>query len=220
MTLKTIHLTDSLTHYLQKYSLREPVILKNLREKTSKLSEANLQISPEEGQLLSFFVELIGAKKVLEVGTFTGYSALILALALPTDGKVITCDTNIEWTNIAKQFWKEAGVAHKIELKIGLALDSLQDLINENETATFDFIFLDADKENYPHYYELSLKLLKPNGLIAIDNVLWDGKVADINENDAETTAIRKLNEIVVNDARVINTMIPIADGLTVVRKR
>ena len=179
MSFQTLNLTPQLYDYLQKVSLRESSVLKKLREKTAQLPTYKMQISPEQGQLMALLVELLNAKKTLEIGTYTGYSALVVALALPQDGKVVACDISEEWTNIAKQFWHEATVQNKIQLCLAPALDTLQQLLDEGEAETFDFAFIDADKANYDAYYENSLQLLRRGGLIAIDNVLWSGAVAD-----------------------------------------
>jgi caffeoyl-CoA O-methyltransferase len=220
MSSESINLTPLLYAYLHKMSLREPTILKKLRAETAKLSHYIMQISPEQGQFMALLIELMGAKKTLDIGTFTGYSALVVALALPPQGKVITCDVSVEWTTIAKPFWEKAGVANKIDLKLGPALETLQNLLDNGEANTFDFAFIDADKGNYSEYYDKSLALLRPGGLIAIDNVLWEGKVADVHDHDKKTEAIRALNKKVKQDERVSISMLPIGDGLTLARKR
>jgi caffeoyl-CoA O-methyltransferase len=220
MSSVTTNLTPALYAYLQQYSLREPAVLKKLREKTHLLSMSNMQICPEQGQFMRLLIELIGAKKTLDIGTFTGYSALAVALSLPEDGQVVACDLNVEWTNIAKQFWQEAKVAHKIKLYLAPALNTLQQLIDHHQAGTFDFAFIDADKINYLPYYENSLILLRQGGLIAIDNVLWDGKVADPTIHDPDTQAIRAVNTFLLTDERVNISMLPIGDGLTLAIKR
>lgn len=220
MSTETINLTPQVYAYLQNISLREPEVLKKLREETHRLSMAVMQISPEQGQFMALLIEILGAKKSLDIGTFTGYSALTVALAMPKDGKVITCDVSEEWTSIATKYWQMAGVKNKIELKLAPALDTLQTLLDKGEANTFDFAFIDADKHNYATYYEKALALLRPGGLIAVDNVLWSGDVADPTVNDNETNAIRALNEIIHQDQRVSVSMIPIGDGLTLARKR
>ncbi|EKD71298.1 MAG: O-methyltransferase, family 3 [uncultured bacterium] len=220
MSLETINLTSELYEYLQKKSLREPIVLKALRDETSHLSGARMQISPEQGQFMALLAELIDAKKTLDIGTFTGYSALVVALALPENGKVIACDISKEATDIAKKYWTRAGVDKKIELKLASAVQTLQTLINNGEAGTFDFAFIDADKLNYAVYYEACLTLLRPGGLIAIDNVLWSGRVANPDDTDTDTVALRKLNEDILHDERVTISMIPIGDGLTLARKR
>jgi caffeoyl-CoA O-methyltransferase len=179
-----------------------------------------MQISPEQGQFMALLVELIGARRILEVGTFTGYSALAVALALPPDGRVITCDINEEMTAIARRYWAEAGVADKIDLRLAPAIDTLDELLAEGQAGQFDFAFIDADKTNYLAYYERTLELLRSGGLIAIDNVLWNGAVADPERQDDDTSAIRALNEAVHADDRVSLSLLPISDGLTLARKR
>lgn len=219
MSTESIHLDARLYAYYHKFSLREPQVLKDLRQATHKLSQFRMQISPEQGQFMALLVALLSAKKTLDIGTFTGYSALVVALALPEQGQVIACDTSLEWTTLAQRFWEQAGVAHKIHLKLAPAKDTLSQLIRAGEEASFDFAFIDADKANYSNYYELCLQLLRPGGLIAVDNVLWGGKVADPAVQDAETGAIRALNEHILKDERVTMSMLPIGDGLTLVRK-
>jgi predicted O-methyltransferase YrrM len=220
MSDSTINLTPKLYDYLKKVSLREPEVLVKLREQTRKMSTALMQISPEQGQFMRLLMQLTGAKKTLDIGVFTGYSALSVAMALPADGKVIGCDINGEWTGIAKRFWELAGVAHKIDLRLAPAVETLQGLVDAGEGETFDFAFIDADKVNYMNYYELALKLVRSGGLIAIDNVLWDGHVADSNVNDENTLIIRELNEKVFKDERVDLSLLPLGDGLTLARKK
>lgn len=219
MSNKTIVMTPELNTYLQRCSLREPAILEALRDQTSSMSMSQMQISPEQGQLMAFLVELIGAKKTLEIGVFTGYSALVVALALPEEGRVIACDTNVEWTKIAKQYWEKANVSHKIDLRLAPALETLDQLLEEGGADTFDFAFIDADKMNYTAYYEKCLQLIRKGGLIAIDNVLWSGKVADLSIQDDQTINMRQFNMNLLHDKRVSISLIPIADGLTLVRK-
>jgi caffeoyl-CoA O-methyltransferase len=216
----TLNMTSELYEYYQKISLREPEVLEKLRLQTHKMSMSQMQISPEQGQFMRFLIELMQAKKTLDVGVFTGYSTLCVALALPNDGKVIACDINVEWTKIAKKFWEMAGVANKIELILAPAVETLQNLIEKGESDTFDFIFIDADKANYPIYYEQSLKLVRSGGVIAIDNVLWGGQVADLSINDSHTLMFRELNKKILKDERVMISMLPVGDGLTMARKR
>lgn len=220
MADSTLNLSPSLYRYFQRVSLREPEVLQKLREQTHRMSMSQMQISPEQGQFMALLIELIGAKKTLEIGTFTGYSALSVALALPKDGKLIACDINGEWTKIAKRFWEMAGVADKIDLRLAPAVETLQALLNKGNAGTFDFAFVDADKKNYPQYYELSLQLLRSGGLMAIDNVLWSGAVADPEVQDDNTVVLRELNEKVLKDKRVTMSMVPIGDGVTLVRKK
>ncbi len=216
----TINLNENVYRYLIKNSVRETPVLADLRAETHKLSDSVMQISPEQGQFMALLMQILGAKKTLDIGTFTGYSALAVALALPRDGKVIAFDVSEEWTNIAKQFWKKAGAGEKIELKLGHAAKSLEALIANGEANTFDFAFIDADKANYDNYYELALQLIRPGGVIAVDNVLWSGRVADPDENDESTNSIRNLNTKIFRDERVSISMLPIGDGLTLARKR
>jgi len=217
---KTLSMTDSLYGYLLAASLREPEVLKRLRDETAGHESAHMQIAPEQGQFMGFLVELLGARKTLEIGVYTGYSALWVALSLPLDGRMVACDVNAEWAELARRYWKEAGVADKIDLRIAPALETLDALLAGGEAGTYDFIFIDADKENYGGYYDRSLDLLRPGGLIAIDNVLWDGRVADDDFQDLDTRCIRRLNDALLRDDRITLSMVPIGDGLTLVRKR
>lgn len=201
-------------------SLREPEVLTKLRLETARLPGATMQISPEQGQFMGLLVELLNAKKTLDIGTFTGYSALIVALHLPVNGKVIAFDVNKESTDIAKRYWTEAQVISKIDLRLGEARDHLQQLLDAGGANTFDFAFIDADKRNYLTYYELAFELIRPGGLIAIDNVLWDGKVADPENQEVSTLAIREVNNRLFKDERVTLSLLPIGDGLTLARKR
>jgi predicted O-methyltransferase YrrM len=178
-----------------------------------------MQINPEQAQFMQMLVQILGATKTLEVGVFTGYSALAIALALPPEGKVTACDVNEEWTSIGKEFWEEAGVAHKIDLHIAPAVETLDQLVTGGQQGTYDFAFIDADKTNYDRYYESALVLVRNGGLIALDNVLWHGKVIDPSVNDPDTNAIRSINEKIYGDRRVSLSMIPIGDGLTLARK-
>jgi caffeoyl-CoA O-methyltransferase len=216
---KTIHVTPELYDYLLSVSLREPDVLKELRMETEKLPTRNMQIAPEQGQFMAFLVQLTGAKKTLEMGVYTGYSSLATALALPEDGHIIACDLNKEWTSVAKLFWERAGVAHKIDLRLAPAAETLDSLIELNGSDTFDFIFIDADKKNYDIYYEKSLILLRKGGLLLLDNTLWKGKVADQANTESLTEAIRALNKKIYNDKRVSMVVIPMGDGMTLVMK-
>ncbi|WP_138501682.1 O-methyltransferase [Nostoc sp. PA-18-2419] len=220
MPKQSIGLDNQLYNYLLSVSLREPEILGKLRQETASHPRGGMQISPEQGQFMKLLVQLIGAKKTLEIGVFTGYSSLSLALALPDDGKIIACDVSEEFTAIARRYWQEAGVADKIELHLAPALETLDRLLATGQAETFDFAFIDADKENYDGYYERSLQLIRPGGLIAIDNVLWSGHVADPQFQNESTQAIRALNEKLHDDERVTLSLIPIADGLTLAMKR
>ena len=220
MSKKTLGLDNQLYNYLLSNSLREPEVLRQLREETAKHPYATMQISPEQGQFMALLVQLLGAKKTLEVGVFTGYSSLCVALALPKDGKVIACDISEEYTAIGRRYWQAAGVADKIDLRIAPGLETLDKLLAEGIAGTFDFAFIDADKENYEGYYERSLQLIRQGGLIAIDNVLWGGSVANPEVQDSSTQAIRAFNQKLHQDQRVTLSMVPIADGLTLALKR
>jgi predicted O-methyltransferase YrrM len=220
MSKKTLDLSDRLYDYLLSVSVREPALLQQLREETAKHPMSGMQIAPEQGQLMALLVQLIGAKKTLEVGVFTGYSSLVVALALPADGKIIACDVSEEYTSIARRYWQQAGVAGKIELRLAPAIQTLDQLLAEGHAGTFDFAFIDADKGNYDTYYERALQLLRTGGLIAIDNVLWNGKVADPSVQDDSTQAIRAFNQKLHQDQRVSVSLVPIADGLTLALKR
>lgn len=216
--MKHLNLTPQLYEYMLDKSLREHPALTRLRQATAPMELANMQVAPEQAQFMQLLLRLIQAKNVLELGTFTGYSALAMSLVLPDDGKLITCDISAEWTSKAHPFWQEAKQNHKIELRLGRALDTLHALIDEGWEQKFDFIFIDADKTNYLNYYEMALKLIQPRGLIAIDNIFWDGKVIDANETGGQTREIRKLNELLKQDQRVFISLLPIADGLFLVQ--
>jgi len=220
MSRKTLNLTDDLYGYLLDVSVREPGVLGRLREETAKMPHANCQISPEQGQFMALLVKLIGAKRVLEIGTFTGYSSTAMALALPMDGRITCCDRNEEWTDVARRYWKEAGVKDKVELVLGPALETLDRLQSEPGPDSFDFAFIDADKENNGPYYERCLGLVRPGGLIAIDNVLSHGRVIDASENGPGIEATRELNRSLKEDERIDLSLVPIADGLTLCRVR
>lgn len=219
MTRKTLTLTPELYDYLLAVSLREPRLLRRLREETSALKMANMQISPEQGQFMALLVELMGARNIIEIGTFTGYSALCMALAMPDDGRLICCDISDEWTAIARRFWQEAGIEDRIRLRLAPAQATLQQLIEQGETGRFDLVFIDADKENYLVYYELCLQLLRPGGLLLADNTLWGGTVADPADTSVDTEAIRRFNETLYQDDRISLSLLPVGDGLTLARK-
>ena len=221
MSSHTIDLTDTLHDYLLRVGTRESAVAEALRAETLAATPWHrMQISPEQGAFMALLVRLLGAKRTLEVGTFTGYSALVVAEALPADGKVVACDVSEEWTSVGKPFWERAGVADKIDLRLRPAVATLDELIAGGETDSFDFAFIDADKANYDAYYERCLLLLRKGGVIGVDNVLWGGRVADASANDEDTQAIRAVNEKVRADARVDATMLPIGDGLTLAMKR
>jgi len=220
MSRRTLSLTDSLYEYIVAHSVREPPLLARLREVTAALPDSNMQISPEQGQFLALLVRLIGARRCIEVGTYTGYSSLAVALALPADGRLVACDINSTTTAIARQFWREAGVESRIELRLQSALKSLDELLAAGGAGLFDFAFIDADKTSYQAYYEKLLVLMRPGGLIAVDNTLWSGRVADPIDMDADTVALRVFNDHVHGDERVDLSLIPVGDGLTLLRKR
>ncbi|GAB4234855.1 MAG: class I SAM-dependent methyltransferase [Elainellaceae cyanobacterium] len=219
MSNQTLNLDDRLYDYLLSVSLREPELLQKLRQETAQHPMSQMQIAPEQGQFMALLVQLIGAKKTLEVGVFTGYSSLAVALALPADGRVVACDVSEEYTTIARHYWELAGVSHKIDLRIAPALETLDSLLANGEAETFDFAFIDADKSNYAGYYERALQLVRMGGLIAVDNVLWSGRVADPDTDDNRTKAIRALNQQIHDDERVTISLVPIADGLMLARK-
>jgi predicted O-methyltransferase YrrM len=217
---RQLNLDDRLHRYIEAHSVREPEVLRELREETAKLPLAGMQIGADQGQLMALLVRLMGARHCLEIGVFTGYSALSVALALPAGGKVIACDVSEEWTTIGRRYWEKAGVGDKIDLHLGPALDTLDGLIGHGEAGTFDFAFIDADKASYLAYYERCLQLVREGGLIAIDNTLWSGAVADPANQEGDTVALRKLNEVLHRDVRVDVSLLPVGDGLTLARKR
>jgi len=220
MSNRSIGLDGPLYDYLLAASLREHPVLARLREATAAHPKVNMQISPEQGQLMALLVRLIGATRCIEVGVFTGYSSLVVALAMPPTGRIVACDISEEYTAMARPYWEEAGVAGRIDLRIAPAMETLDALLAEGAAGTYDFAFIDADKEAYAGYYERSLQLLRPGGLIAIDNTLWDGAVADPADQSTDTVAIRAFNEALRDDARVDLSLVPIGDGLTLARKR
>jgi caffeoyl-CoA O-methyltransferase len=217
---RTLNLSDALYSYLLDNSLRETDLMRRLREETASLPGAGMQIGPEQGQFMALLVELMGAKRCLEIGTYTGYSALAVALALPPDGRLLACDVNEETTAVAKRYWAESGVAERIELRLAPALETLESLIAEGAENTYDFVFIDADKTNYDAYYERALTLLRPGGLVVVDNVLWDGAVINSASTDPATRAIRALNAKVKSDQRVSCSLLPVGDGLLLARRR
>jgi predicted O-methyltransferase YrrM len=218
MSNKTICITEELYEYMLSVSLREPEVLKDLRRETALDENSNMQISPEQGQFMALLVKMLGAERTLDIGVYTGYSSLCIAMSIPEKGRVVACDVSREWTDIARRYWRRAGVEDKVELHLVPAKQTLKKLIEEG-TTTFDFAFIDADKKNYDQYYEKCLQLIRPGGLIAIDNVLWDGAVADTGNDDPDTVAIRALNHKIHTDPRVEISLVPIADGLTLARK-
>jgi predicted O-methyltransferase YrrM len=214
-------LTDEVYEYLLRVSLREPDVLARLREETQAFApnDARMQVSPEQAQFMALLIELIGARRVLELGTFTGYSALRMALALPPDGRLVTCDVDDGWTAVARRYWRDAGVAHKIDLRLGRALGTIDTLLSAGAADSFDFAFIDADKQEYGAYYERCLRLVRPGGLVAVDNVLWSGQVVDAATTDADTRALQELNAALCADQRISMSLLPIGDGLTLARK-
>ena len=219
MANRTLSLSDALHAYLVEHSVREPDILRRLRAETAQDSMSMMQISPEQGQFMQLLVRLMNARQCLEIGVFTGYSSLAIALALPIDGRITACDVSEKWTAIARKYWKEAGVDHKIKLHLAPAMETLDRLIASGQTGRFDFVFIDADKANYENYYERALILARTGGLIAIDNTLWGGQVADTASQSEDTQAIRRLNEKIRLDLRVQISLLPIGDGLTLALK-
>ncbi len=220
MTRRTLALTDPLYDYLVEVSVREDDILARLRRETGRLEQARMQISPEQGQFMRMLVRVMDARRVLELGTFTGYSTLCLAAGLPADGEVITCDVDDEWPSLGRRYWAEAGLADRIESRLGEASALLDELLAHGRVASFDFVFIDADKSRLGEYYEKSLELVRVGGLIAVDNTLWSGRVIDASVRDPATEAIRELNRRVRDDLRVDISLVPIGDGLTLLRKR
>ena len=220
MSDRRLQITDEIHRYLLDHSVREPDVLARLRAATASLPLAQMQIGPEQGQLMALLARLVGAKRCIEIGVFTGYSSLVVALALPQDGRILACDVSEEWTAIARRFWREAGVDHKIELKLQPATRTLEQLLAAGEAGHYDFAFIDADKPAYDTYYELLLKLLRPGGLIAIDNTLWSGQVANPDDRDPNTVALRALNDKLHRDERIDLSLLPVGDGLTLARKR
>jgi predicted O-methyltransferase YrrM len=220
MASRRLVITDEVHRYLVEHSVREPEVLARLRAETAGLPHAQMQIGPEQGQFMAFLIRLIGAKRCIEVGVFTGYSTLVTALALPPDGRIVACDVSEEWTAIARRSWRDAGVDSKIDLRLAPAARTLESLIANGEAGRYDFAFIDADKSSYDTYYERLLTLIRPGGLIAIDNTLWSGAVADLNDVSDDTLALRALNHKLHRDHRVDLTLLPIGDGLTLVRKR
>jgi predicted O-methyltransferase YrrM len=220
MSARTLTMTEPLYDYLLSVNRPLPDVLARLRAETLQLPMAGMQISVEQGRFMELLTQLIQAKKVLEVGVFTGYSALVVAQALPEEGTLIACDVSEEWTSIGRRYWQEAGVAHKIDLRIAPALQTLDGLLVDGHAGTFDFAFIDADKTNYDAYYERTLQLLRPSGLIAIDNTLWGGRVADETAQDEDTVALRALNAKLRDDPRVSLSVLPVGDGLTLALKR
>jgi predicted O-methyltransferase YrrM len=220
MSTSSIGLSEDVQAYLHEVGVREHPVLARLRADTARLPQFGMQSSPESGALLGLLVRLTGARRIVEVGTFTGYSSTAMALALPADGRIVCCDVSEEWTNRAREAWAAAGVADRVTLRLGPALETLERLLANGEGGTYDMAFVDADKGNYGAYYERALRLLRPGGLVAIDNVLWSGRAADPSVTDESTVAIRELNALIATDERVDLVMVPIADGITLARVR
>lgn len=219
MSTKSFFLDDRLYEYLLSVSLRDDTVSARLREETSRLTQSNMQIAPEQAQFLALLARLTGARRTLDIGVFTGYSALAVARALPDGGRVVALDVSEEWTAIARRYWQEAGVSDRIDLRIAPALESLDALIADGGQGAFDFAFIDADKPNYTAYYERCLALMRVGGVIAVDNVLWSGSVADPSDSRPDTKAIRSFNAALHKDERIDLSMVPIADGLTLAVK-
>ena len=220
MTARTLNLDDSLYHYLLDVSLRETPLLKRLRDETQALPMARWQVAPEQGQFLALLVKLTGARRLLEIGTFTGYSALCMAAALPDDGSMICCDIPGDYNATARRYWREAGLAERIDLRLAPALETLAELERQGQGGQFDLVFIDADKANYPTYLEHALRLLRVGGLAVFDNTLWSGRVLEENPQSADTRAIQALNRALKDDSRLDLSMLPLGDGLTLCRKR
>lgn len=220
MSSRTLQLSSELYRYLLDVSLREPALLQRLREETARLPNAGMQIAPEQGQFMALLVRLIDARRCIEVGVFTGYSSLCCALAMPADGYLLACDRSDEWTQVAKRYWSEAGVGGRIDLRVAPALETLDAEIEGGRTQSFDFAFIDADKTHYADYYERCLRLLRPGGVIAVDNVLWGGSVAEPDDESEATRAIRDFNLHLHADDRIDLSLVPIGDGLSLCRKR
>lgn len=220
MSSSTLQFDDALYDYYQAHSFREPEILKRLRDETAAHPRGRMQISPEQGQFMRLLIELLGVRRVVEVGVFTGYSSLSMALALPRDGHIVACDISEEFTAIARRYWQDAGMDDRIDLRIAPATDTLDALIADGQAGTYDMAFIDADKENYDAYYEKCLELVRQGGLVMVDNVLWRGRVAREDNMTDDTKAIRALNDKLHADERITLSMLPIGDGLTMARKR
>jgi predicted O-methyltransferase YrrM len=220
MANQTIGLSDDLAAYVVRVGTREPEVLARLREETAALPQHDMQIAPEEGAFLALLVELMQARRCIEVGTFTGYSSIAIALALPDNGRLVCCDVSEDWTSLARTYWDEAGVAAKIDLRVAPATETLDQLLEDGQEATYDFAFVDADKTGYDGYYERLLRLVRPGGLIALDNTLWGGQVLDEGTDDADNRALQALNAKLAGDERITLCLLPVADGVTLARRR
>ena len=219
MSRDSAFIEPGLYHYIQSTTIRDDPVLADLRKETARMEEAGMQISAHQGQFMGLLVRLMRATRALEVGVFTGYSSLCVARALPDDGRLVACDISPEYTEIARRYWERAGVAAKIDLRIGPAIETLDGMIDRGEAGTFDFAFIDADKGNYPGYYDRCLQLLRSGGLVLVDNALWGGSVADPSNTDAITSTVRELNARVGRDVRVDVSLLPIGDGVLLARK-
>jgi caffeoyl-CoA O-methyltransferase len=216
---RTLSIDDRTYDYLCNVAVNEPELLSRLRQETAQLDYSVMQISPEQGQFMSLLIRLMGARRAIEIGTFTGYSSICIASAMPQDGELICCDTSPQWTAVAEKYWSLAGLENKITLYTQPAEKTLEMLLDEGAEKTFDFIFIDADKQNYIKYYEMALRLLRKGGMMAVDNTLWSGAVADPDNNEPGTRAIRRFNDMVKNDERVTKSLVTIGDGLTLILK-
>jgi caffeoyl-CoA O-methyltransferase len=217
---RNIQLTDTLYQYILDHSAREPAVLRDLHDETAPMPHSGMQIGADQGQFMGLLAKLVGAKRCIEIGVFTGYSSISVALALPPDGKIIACDVSEEWTSVARRYWKKAGVDGKIELRLGPAVETLDGLLAKGEAGTFDFVFIDADKGNYLEYYERCLKLVREGGLMLFDNTLWSGEVANPENRKEDTVALRALNDALHHDERIDVALLPVGDGVTLARKR
>jgi caffeoyl-CoA O-methyltransferase len=220
MSRSTLDVDDRLMDYIREVGVRESPVLEDLRETTGEMEAANMQISAEQGQLMRLLAKLMGVERAIEIGTFTGYSAICVAEAMPEDGQLVACDVDEDWTSVAREYWERAGVEDRVDLHLRPAVETIDTLLEAGEAGTFDFAFIDADKENYDAYYEGCLELLRGGGLIGIDNTLWSGRVADPDEQGESTRAIRAVNDKIADDERVDVSLVPIGDGLTLARKR
>lgn len=220
MSNTSIGVPEDLHEYLVAHGVREPDILRRLREETAALPQHDMQIAPEQGAFMALLVEILDARRCIELGTFTGYSSLVVTLAMPSDGLMVCCDVSEEWTSVARRYWAEAGVGDRVDLRLGPALETLDELLAGGAAGTFDFAFVDASKREYPDYHERIVRLLRQGGVVAYDNVFWAGDILDESKTDPDTLGVRRLNDRLAQDERVTISMIPVADGLTLARKR
>jgi caffeoyl-CoA O-methyltransferase len=217
---RNVQVTDTLYQYILDHSVREPKVLKELHDETAPMKHSGMQIGADQGQFMGLLAKLVGARRCIEIGVFTGYSSISVALALPPDGKIIACDVSEEWTSLARKYWKKAGVDSKIELRLGPAVETLDAMLAKGEAGTYDFVFIDADKTNYLNYYDRCMKLVRAGGLILFDNTLWSGEVANPENKKEDTVALRALNDKLHQDERIDVALLPIGDGVTLARKR